>query len=218
MFSSVHLHPTSNGARFAFRRRTSCGFCLCFQGGNREFDKTICWCDRRRKAFGNDYNPSQQLWLDGGENRSHSLCTISVNVDCRDEFVVCYGVHRGVHAMSRELNFLTCGLEASGSQTVSIVYGIIDGKSRALFPAKRGSYYLVNNSVRSRNHTISVTLNLGAVGIIWPACKPKALLMSVESMHIISFLSMASFQSATRRIRVVSHLCPFLLAPFDCTG
>ena len=71
-----------------------------------------------------------------GENRSHSLCTISVNVDCRDEFVVCYGVH----AMSRELNFLTCGLEALGSQTFLIVYGIIDGKSRALFPetAKSG--------------------------------------------------------------------------------
>ena len=46
------------------------------------------WCDRRRNAFGNDYNPSQQLWLDAGENRSHCLCTISVNVDCRDEFVV----------------------------------------------------------------------------------------------------------------------------------
>ena len=109
---------------------------LYFQGGNREFDKTICWCGRRRKAFGNDYNPSQQLWLDAGENRSHSLCTISVNVDCRDEFVVCYGVY----AMSRELNFLTCGLEVLGSQTVSIVCGIIDGKSRALCPetAKSG--------------------------------------------------------------------------------
>ena len=41
---------------------------------------------------------------------------------------------------------------------------------------KRGSYYLVNNSVRSRNHTMSVTLNLGAVGIIWPACKPVHIL------------------------------------------
>ena len=42
--------------------------------------------------------------------------------------------------MSRELNFLTCGLEALASQTLSIVYGIIDGKSRALFPgtAKSG--------------------------------------------------------------------------------
>ena len=40
------------------------------------------------EEIGNDYNPSQQLWLDAGENRgSHSLCTISVNVDCRDEFV-----------------------------------------------------------------------------------------------------------------------------------
>ena len=36
--------------------------------------------------------------------------------------------------MSRELNFLKCGIEALGSQTVSIVPGIIDGKSRALFP------------------------------------------------------------------------------------
>ena len=41
---------------------------------------------------------------------------------------------------------------------------------------KHGSYYLVNNSVRSRNHTMSVTLNLGAVGIIWPACKPVHIL------------------------------------------
>ena len=40
------------------------------------------------EEIGNDYNPSQQLWLDAGENRgSHPLCTISVNVDCRDEFV-----------------------------------------------------------------------------------------------------------------------------------
>ena len=37
---------------------------------------------------------------------------------------------------------------------------------------KRGSYYLVNNSVRSCNHAMSMTLNLGAVGIIWPASKP----------------------------------------------
>ena len=45
------------------------------------------------EEIGNDYNPSQQLWLDAGENRgSHSLCTISVNVDCRSEFVVCYRV------------------------------------------------------------------------------------------------------------------------------
>ena len=35
--------------------------------------------------------------------------------------------------MSRELNFLTCGLELLSSQTVSVVYGIIDGKSRTLF-------------------------------------------------------------------------------------
>ena len=31
---------------------------------------------------------------------------------------------------------------------------------------KRGWYYLVNNSVRSRNHAMTETLNLGAVGII----------------------------------------------------
>ena len=53
-----------------------------FQGGNREFVGATA------EEIGNDYNPSQQLWLDAGENRgSHSLCTISVNVDCRDEFV-----------------------------------------------------------------------------------------------------------------------------------
>ena len=55
---------------------------LYFQGGNREFVGAIA------EEIGNDYNPSQQLWLDAGENRgSHSLCTISVNVDCLDEFV-----------------------------------------------------------------------------------------------------------------------------------
>ena len=59
---------------------------LYFQGGNREFDKTICFATA--EEIGNDYNPSQQLWLDAGENRgSHSLCTISVNIDCRDERV-----------------------------------------------------------------------------------------------------------------------------------
>ena len=40
------------------------------------------------EEIGNDYNLLQQLWLDAGENRgSHSLCTISVNVNCRDECV-----------------------------------------------------------------------------------------------------------------------------------
>ena len=119
MFSSVHLHPRSSSAWLAFRRRMSCGFCLCFQRGNLEFDKTICWCDRRRKAFGNDYNPSKQLWLDAGENRgSHSLCTIPVNVDFRDEFVVCYGVH----AMSRELNFLTWSLGFTESNCLDRIW------------------------------------------------------------------------------------------------
>ena len=150
------------------------------------------------EEIGNDFNPSQQLWLDVGENRgSPSLCTISVNVDCRDEFVVCYGVY----AMSTELNFLTCGLEVLSSQTVSVVYGIIDGKSSVIrrdcekrlhglsdferillcetadscwqwiqskhheHVPKHGSYNLVNNSVRSRNHAISLTMNLGAVRI-----------------------------------------------------
>ena len=47
---------------------------------------------------------------------------------------------------------------------------------------KRGSYYLVNNFVRSRNHTMSVTLNLGAVRIIWPACKPVHILY-LEPLH-----------------------------------
>ena len=92
------------------------------------------WCDRRRNAFGSDHNPSQQLWLDTGENRLHSLCTISVSVDCRDEFFVCYGVY----AMSRELNFLTCGLEALGSQTVLILWHL-DNKGCALFPETKTS-------------------------------------------------------------------------------
>ena len=70
--------------------------------------------------------------VDAGENRSHSLCTISVNVDCHDEFVVCY-------AMSRELNFPTYCLEVLGSQTVLIIWHL-DSKSCALLPetAKSG--------------------------------------------------------------------------------
>ena len=45
--------------------------------------------------------------------------------------------------MSRELNFPTCSLEVLGSQTVSIVYGIIDGKSRALFPQDAKSDFTI---------------------------------------------------------------------------
>ena len=41
---------------------------------------------------------------------------------------------------------------------------------------RRGSYYLVNKSIRSRKHAMSVTLNLGAVGIIRPASKPVQIL------------------------------------------
>ena len=130
---------------------------------------------------------SQQLWLDAGENRSHSLCTISVNVDCRDEFVVCYGVY----AMSR-LNFLTCGLEvlwqsncldhmAFRRQELCVIPRDCEKRlhgSSDLFRSqeakriwlcetihscwqwtrsKRGSYYL-------GKHFRSVTQNLGAVG------------------------------------------------------
>ena len=40
----------------------------------------------------------------------------------------------------------------------------------------RASYYSVNNAVQSRNHAISVTLNLSAERIIWPACKPVHIL------------------------------------------
>ena len=141
------------------------------------------------------------------------LCTISVNVDCRDEFVVCHGVY----AMTENWTFWHVILRFYARQTVSIEWHL-DGKSCALFPEtaksgfgssdffrsqeaerillcetvnscwqwtrskhhvrvpKRGSYYLVNNSVRSRNHTMSVTLNLGAVRIIWPASKPVHIL------------------------------------------
>ena len=52
MFSSVHLHPTSSGARLDFGDGRAVTTVVCnrlyFQGGNREFHKTICWCDRRR--------------------------------------------------------------------------------------------------------------------------------------------------------------------------
>ena len=44
--------------------------------------------------------------------------------------------------MSRELNFLACDHEVLGSQTVSIVYGIIDGKSRTLFPETAESVFM----------------------------------------------------------------------------
>ena len=80
--------------------------------------------------------PHNHCGYDTGENCSQSLCTILLNVNCCEELFVCYGVY----AMSRELHFLTCGLEFLGSQTVSIVYGIIDSKSQALLPetAKSG--------------------------------------------------------------------------------
>ena len=49
-------------------------------------------------------------------------------------------------------------------------------KHHVCMPKPCGSCYLVNNSVRPHNHTMSVTLNLGAVGIIQPASKPAHIL------------------------------------------
>ena len=66
-------------------------------------------------------------------------------------------------------------------ETVNWCWQWIQSKHHVRVP-KRGSYYLVNNSVRSRNHAISVTLNLGAVRIIWPACKPVHILY-IKRLH-----------------------------------
>ena len=131
------------------------------------------------EEIGNDYYPSQQLWLDAGENRgSHSLCTISVNVDCRDEFVRdCEKPLHGSSDLSRSQEaerILLC-------ETVNSCWQWIRSKHHVRVP-KRCSYYLVNNSIRSRNHAISVTLNLGAVRIIWRACKPVHILY-IKRLH-----------------------------------
>ena len=60
-------------------------------------------------------------------------------------------------------------------ETVNSCWQWIQSKHHVRVP-QRGSCYLVNYSVRSRNHTMSVTLNLGAVGIIWSSCKPVHIL------------------------------------------
>ena len=57
-------------------------------------------------------------------------------------------------------------------ETVNSCWQLTQSKHHVRVPKPRGSYCLVNNSVRSHNHTMSVTLNLGAVGIILPASKP----------------------------------------------
>ena len=161
---------------------------LNFQGGNCEFDKTIWLAQPQKKRNWKWLQPlTTQLWFIATRVRiGHtSLCTISVNVDCRDEFAVCHGVY----AMSRELKLSDLCLEVLWQSTVSIVTAFRRQES-CIIPleyekrssdllrsqeaeskyqvrvSKRGSYYLVDNSVRSRNHTMSVTLNLGAVGII----------------------------------------------------
>ena len=135
--------------------------------------------DATAEEIGNDYNPSQQLWLDAGENRgSHSLCTISVNVDCRDEFVRdCEKPLHGSSDLSRSQEaerILLC-------ETANSCWQCIQSRHHVPVP-KCGSYYLVNNSVRSRNHVISVTLNPGAVRIIWPAGKPVHILY-IKRLH-----------------------------------
>ena len=78
MFSSVHLHPTSSGARLAFRRRTSCGFCLCFQRGNREFDKTIFLVRPQKKSIWKWLQPLTtavvRRWWESLTLPVHNLC------------------------------------------------------------------------------------------------------------------------------------------------
>ena len=102
-----------------------------YQGGNREFDKTIWLMQPQKKRIWKWSQPlTTQLWFIAMRVRiAHtSLCTISVNDDCCDEFAVCHGVY----AISRELNVLTVVLRFYGSQLSRSLWHL-DGKSRALF-------------------------------------------------------------------------------------
>ena len=54
-------------------------------------------------------------------------------------------------------------------ETVNSCWQWTRSKHHVRVPKLCGSYYLVNNSVQSCSHTMSVTLNLGAVGIIQAA-------------------------------------------------
>ena len=82
-------------------------------------------------------------------------------------------------------------------ETVNSCWQWIRSKHYVRMP-KCGSYYLVNNSVRSCNDTMSVTLNLGAVGIIWPASKP------VHILYLKPLHSRARSQSS------LIHICCYV--------
>ena len=78
-------------------------------------------------------------------------------------------------------------------ETVNSRWQWTRSKHHVRVPKPRGSYYLVNNSVRSDNHTMSVTLNLGAVGIIQPAGKTRS--HSVSQAIIFTSLLTELFDS-----------------------
>ena len=144
------------------------------------------WCNRRRNAFGNDFNPSQHLWFDMDENSSHF--PVHYFGQCRLSWLVCclpWSIYN-----DREMNFPTCGLELlwqSNSldwmalwphglsdlfifqeaerillcKTVDLSWHLTWSKHHIRMP-KYSSYY---NSVRSCN-TMNVRLNFGAVRVI----------------------------------------------------
>ena len=74
-------------------------------------------------------------------------------------------------------------------ETVNSCWQWIRSKRHIHLP-KHGSYHLVNNSVWSRNHAMSVTLNLSVVGIIWPASKP------VHNLYLKPLHSQVRLQSS----------------------
>ena len=100
----------------------------------------------------------QSNCLDCMAFRRQELCTISR--DCGKRL---HRLLESFRSQEAERIFLC--------ETVNLCWQWIQSKHYVRVP-KRGSYFLLNNSVRSRNHTMSMTLNLGAVGIIWPASKP----------------------------------------------
>ena len=88
------------------------------------------------------------------------------------------------------------------SEMVNSCWQWIRSKHHGRVP-KRGSYYLVNNSVRSRNPPMSVTLNLSTVGIIWPAWKPVHILyLKLLHSRVRSQSSLISDRSLIQVIQI----------------
>ena len=154
---------------------------LCFQGDNREFDKTLCW--------GSDFGLlGCILNIDSPENRL---------VECSVRFI--YIQHRaalGWLFATGEMWVLTVwelfAIACTSKEVIANLIRLFVGATAEdsefnqnityASPNVAHITYLVNNSVRSRNHAISVTLNLGAVRIIWPACKPVHILY-IKRLH-----------------------------------